>query len=318
MIRLDFANMGDPAPQKPQLIGGRSARAEELRNTQDATQPSPVAPLQDLSKPAAPAPPNGAGVSQTAKKAQPVRVTRTKEGTDVKIHYDQIPGLPDDQKEAFKELDKDGSGCVSLNEMLLLAESHTSLQQQVIYLTGAVLTVMVGIFLVSLAAAVLSQTTAATGNALTAPGGSFILNTGTMSQTLPMKYASFLDKAALGRIHTIVINGTALFLPPTTTGGQKRPCGPTCPGVVISRLACRGSTTTPWSSSLAQGQSPPSSPSTGAKSPSPTSQGLPPSSWHAAGSSATALRLAASTSRPSSSRRSGWGLPAVPATASMM
>jgi hypothetical protein len=30
--------------------------------------------------------------------------------------------------------------------MLLLAESHTSLQQQVIYLTGAVLTVMVGIF----------------------------------------------------------------------------------------------------------------------------------------------------------------------------
>lgn len=236
MIRLDFANMGDPAPQKPQLIGGRSARAEELRNTQDATQACPVAPLQDLSKPAAPAPPNGAGVSQTAKKAQPVRVTRTKEGTDVKIHYDQIPGLPDDQKEAFKELDKDGSGCVSLNEMLLLAESHTSLQQQVIYLTGAVLTVMVGIFLVSLAAAVLAQTTAATGNALTAPGGSFILNTGTMSQTLPMKYASFLDKAALGRIHTIVINGTALFLPPTTTGGQKRPCGPTCPGVVILKV----------------------------------------------------------------------------------
>ena len=84
-------------------------------------------------------------------------------------------------------------------------------------------------------AAILAQTTAATGGSLTAPGGRLILNTGTATQLLPMSLASFLDKRALERIHTIVFNGATLFLP--SSGGNQGPkCGRSCPTETIIKV----------------------------------------------------------------------------------
>ena len=58
-----------------------------------------------------------AAVSPTAiRNAKVLQVVRDRDGADVKIYYNEISNLSADSVKMFKEVDRDGSGCVSLGE----------------------------------------------------------------------------------------------------------------------------------------------------------------------------------------------------------
>lgn len=115
------------------------------------------------------------------------------------------------------QIDTDGNGFISLGEILHLHNSNRSLTWQVCFLATALVLVLVGMFLVSLAASHLAQTTETANNALVAKGSpATIVQTADATQELPADLAPLLTTAQLGRVNELTLSKFTLYRDGTT------------------------------------------------------------------------------------------------------
>ena len=129
----------------------------------------------------------------------------------IKIHYHKMRGDLDD--EAFASLascDIDGSGSLTLSEILSMSNRNKRLRSVVLACVIAIFLLLGCMFCVSWAAAVLAeQTDVGDSGTQTAKGSNKVIAVAEAVEAVPVAFASLLDKDALARIKEITMSNLA-------------------------------------------------------------------------------------------------------------
>jgi len=129
------------------------------------------------------------------------------DGGIIKIHYHKMRAdLDDDAWEALASCDIDGSGSITLSEILSMSNRNKRLRYVVLACVIAIFILLGCMFCVSWAAAVLAQQTdVSDGSAMTAKGSSNIVSTAEAKESVPAAFASLLSREQLGRVKELTL-----------------------------------------------------------------------------------------------------------------